>query len=102
MQKIDNIARIYRENMRKPMGERLTPLARAVYSLMRHNGSVTALDAMRSPLGISSGSLTRRITELRRAGFPIVREFGIDHITQRRYAKWRFVTEKTPETSKKG
>lgn len=68
---------------------RLTPLARGVFSIMRRNGSLTSLDAARSSLGVqSSGSVTRRLTELRDVGFDIHREYLTDDVTGRRYAKW--------------
>lgn len=69
---------------------RLTPLARKVYSLMFSYGHLTALDAIRGPLGINSGSLTRRLTELREAGFPVAREEKTDKITKRKYSRWYF------------
>lgn len=69
---------------------RLTPLARGVYSLMRKTGTLTALDAQRSPLGINSSSLTRRITELRDAGFDVKSERLRDDVTGRPYTKYWF------------
>ncbi|WP_291364289.1 helix-turn-helix domain-containing protein [Acetobacter sp. UBA5411] len=78
------VAQIYWKGRHK-----LTPLARSIYALIDGMGSITALDAMRAK-GVSSGSLTRRITELRDIGLPVVRETHKDPLTGRRYGKWRF------------
>lgn len=79
------LARLYQQK-----SSSLTPLARSVYSLIYSYGHITALDAIRGPLGINSGSLTRRLTELREAGFPVKREEKQDKITKRKYSRWSF------------
>ena len=84
MTRPDNIARLY--NKRHAT---LSPLARQIYSLMRSNGSITAMDCMRA-IGSGSGSMTRRITELRNAGFPIKRVSCVDKVSKRRYGKYLF------------
>lgn len=66
-----------------------TPLAMQVLSHLSRLGSITAMDAMRA-MGLSSGSLTRRLTELREAGHNITRETKVDPITRRRYGVWTF------------
>jgi len=76
-------AKLYRE-----VSAKLSPCARSVYAFMCDRGSISALDAMRSHLGLSSGSLTRRLTELRDAGFSISRVTNKDPISGRRYSRY--------------
>lgn len=66
-----------------------SPLAMQVLSHLSRLGSITAMDAMRA-MGLSSGSLTRRLTELREAGHNITHETKVDPITRRRYGVWTF------------
>ena len=80
----DAVARRYNRVQGK-----LCPLARGVFALMRRNGTLTALDAQRSPLGINSGSFTRRVSELRAVGFSIATTDHRDDVTGRRYRKYR-------------
>lgn len=65
----------------------LSPLAKKVRTHLRVHGRITAMDAMRA-MGLSSGSLTRRLTELRRDGEAIVHSTKEDPITHRKYGVW--------------
>lgn len=67
-------------------GKAVSSLAKAVYNQMWRTGQITGLDAMRGPLGISGGSLTRRISELKEAGIGIRTERKRDPITHRLYS----------------
>jgi Helix-turn-helix domain len=69
------------------MSEHLTPLAVKVRTHLRTHRHITAMDAMRA-YGLSSGSLTRRLTELRQAGERITRTRKVDPITRRPYGVW--------------
>lgn len=66
-------------------GKPVSALAKAVYNQMWRTGQITGLDAMRGPLGISGGSLTRRISELKSAGIGIRTQRSRDPITHRMY-----------------
>ena len=66
----------------------LTPLAQKVRAFLRQHRNITAMDAMRS-MGLSSGSLTRRLTELRDYGETIVHSTKRDPLTGRAYGVWR-------------
>lgn len=66
-------------------GKPVSALAKAVYNQMWRIGQITGMEAMRGPLGISGGSLTRRISELKEAGIGIRTKQNRDPLTHRRY-----------------
>lgn len=84
MKQPDKIAALYNKTQ-----QQMSPLARKVYALIRSNGSITGFDGMRA-LGIGTGSMTRRITELRDLGFPVKRVSCTDKVSKRRYGKYSF------------
>jgi hypothetical protein len=65
----------------------VTPLAQRVHTHLRTHRHITAMDAMRA-FGLSSGSLTRRLTELKQAGEQITHSTKIDPLTSRKYGVW--------------
>lgn len=67
----------------------LAPLQSQVLSLLRSQGhrGVSGMDAMRF-LGVSGGSLTKRLSELRRKGILIYRRDACDPLTKRHYSRW--------------
>lgn len=67
----------------------IEPLCFQVLQFLREQGKrgVTAMDAMRA-LGVTGGSLTKRISDLHRLGFSITRTTHKDPITKRRFGKW--------------
>lgn len=54
------------------------------------NGSISQREAL---MDYSIQSLTKRISELRAEGWPIVREFHHHPVTGQRYARYKFDTE---------
>jgi hypothetical protein len=66
---------------------KLTPLARTVLDYLQSKGDASPLEATLD-LGVNSGSFTRRITELRRAGYPITDENRKHPITGRQYKRY--------------
>ena len=63
----------------------LTPQGRTVLNHIRKCGSITQREAI---MDHSIQSLTRRITELRDAGFDIVSEWKHHKITHQRYMRY--------------
>lgn len=57
---------------------------------MRKNGSISQREAM---LDYSIQSLTRRIADLREAGWDIVTEYKTHPVTKQRYARYKFKGE---------
>jgi len=68
----------------------LTPQALTVYRHIRDAGSITQREAI---MDHSVQSLTRRITEIRAAGFKILREDKKHPLTKQRYARYTFGAE---------
>ncbi len=66
---------------------RLTPRARQVLDYLQTKGDASAREAMLD-LDINSGSLTRRITELRDAGYRITDENRRHPVSGRRYKRY--------------
>jgi DNA-binding MarR family transcriptional regulator len=62
----------------------LTPRAKEVLDYLQAKGTASPREALLD-LDINSGSFTRRITELRDAGFPISVETKRHPVTRRRY-----------------
>ena len=87
--KPSDIALLYREKQGT-----LTAQARQVYSFMSSKGGITQADAARSRelAGVAGGAITARLSELRRAGFPIERTTKTDPVTGRRYSRYCFKT----------
>lgn len=65
----------------------LTDQARKVYQHMKKAGHITARAAM-ADYGISSGALTKRITDIQRAGFEVKKERARHPIHQRLYTRY--------------
>lgn len=63
---------------------KLTPRAKEVLDYLQTKGRSTPREALLD-IDINSGSFTRRITELRDAGFPIATETKRHPVTKRRY-----------------
>jgi DNA-binding MarR family transcriptional regulator len=65
----------------------ITPLAKQVLDYLQTAGDASPRDAS-NDLGINSGSFTRRITELRDAGYKITDEWRRHPVTGRRYKRY--------------
>lgn len=73
----------------------LTPLAKRIRDyLMAKSSGLTALEALAHFQGMTSATLARRITEIARAGWPIIRESKLDVMTGRRYTRYRLDFDK--------
>lgn len=68
---------------------KLTKRAREVLDYLQKKGSASSREFLLD-IDINSGSLTRRITELRDAGYPVSRTTRTHPITGRRYAVYGF------------
>ncbi|WP_375292272.1 helix-turn-helix domain-containing protein [Sphingomonas melonis] len=66
------------------MSRYLTPRAKEVLDYLQAKGSASPREALLD-LDINSGSFTRRITELKDAGYPIGVETKKHPVTRRRY-----------------
>lgn len=66
----------------------MTPLAHKVLSFIETHGSISSQDAFLHMQEMPSGSLTRRITEIKDAGYPIVAETRANPITRKRYTRY--------------
>lgn len=66
---------------------RLSPLAGKVLEYLQTKGNASPLEVTLD-LGINSGSFTRRITELRSAGYPIEDQVKYHPVTHRRYKRY--------------
>lgn len=94
MNNTDSIAKHF-EKVRR----RLSPRARGVYALLRdYETGLSALDCMRA-LGVAGNSMTRRITDLRDAGFVIERSSHIDKVSKVRFSKYKITGVKSLEHS---
>jgi hypothetical protein len=60
----------------------------SVANFIQANGSISIREAHLELAGMSGGSLTKYISQLRRAGVPIVKEYRYNHITGRKYARY--------------
>ena len=65
----------------------ITPRAQEVLDYIKKTGHITGQQAAMN-LDMPSGSLTRRITELNRAGYTIETEIKANPATNRRYASY--------------
>lgn len=65
----------------------LTNRAREVLSYLQSKGDASSRDALLD-IDINSGSFTRRITELRDAGYKITDQFNRHATTGRRYKRY--------------
>jgi hypothetical protein len=69
------------------MTQKITPLATKVLDYLQAKGNASPLEVTLD-LGVNSGSFTRRVTELRDAGYPITDEVRFHPITGRRYKRY--------------
>jgi len=67
----------------------LTPRAKQVLDYLQAKGTASPREALLD-LDINSGSFTRRITELRDAGYKITSEVANHPISGRRYKRYMF------------
>jgi hypothetical protein len=65
----------------------ISPLATKVLDYLQTKGNASPLDVM-IDLGVNSGSFTRRVTELRDAGYTITDEVRKHPVTGRRYKRY--------------
>jgi hypothetical protein len=65
----------------------LTKRAREVLDYLQAKGDASPRDALLD-IDINSGSFTKRISELRAAGYPITDKISRHHITGRRYKRY--------------
>ncbi len=65
----------------------LSPQAQDIVKYIRKAGSISARDAV-NDLGITSSVLTRRLTDIERAGFKVVRTRKVHGVTQKRYTRY--------------
>jgi len=69
--------------------DRLTPLARSIMDRAEKDGSITAREACLY-LDVDQGSFTKRITDISRAGFTVVREKKLNPHTGKLYTRYTF------------
>jgi hypothetical protein len=74
--------------------KKLSPLALEVFSYLQGRNWTSTFHAMMD-LGISAGSFTRRLTEIREAGFEVDRENRHHPNTGRLYRVWRLNIDRT-------
>ncbi len=65
----------------------LTPQAQDIVKYIRKAGSISARDAV-NDLGITSSVLTRRLTDIERSGFTVVRTRKVHGVTQKKYTRY--------------
>lgn len=65
----------------------LSPLAKTIYAHIERAGSISAREAM-ADYGITSATLARRICDIEKAGFAVVRERKKHPITGRQYTRY--------------
>ena len=68
---------------------KLSPRAKEVLDYLQAKGSASPREALLD-IDINSGSFTRRITELRDAGYKISSEIKEHPVTKRKYAVYTF------------
>lgn len=69
----------------------MTPLAHRVLSFIETHGYITAERAW-DFLRVPSGSLTRRVTEIVKAGYPVAKKLTTNPIDGRRYTRYSLET----------
>lgn len=69
----------------------LSPQARTIYDHLAKTGSISAREALLD-LGIGGNALTRRILDLKEAGFEIKHERKNHPVTGQRYTRYVLVT----------
>lgn len=69
--------------------KKLTPLAKKVLEYLVQKGTATPREALLD-LGVNSGSFTRRITEIRDAGYKVDDETKFHPTTRQRYKEYKF------------
>lgn len=72
---------------RDPRFLTLTPQSRTILTHLNNTGTITQREAL---LDHSVQSLTRRITEIRDAGFNVGGEWKIHPVTEQRYMRYSF------------
>lgn len=65
----------------------LSPLAKKIFRHMEKAGSISAREAM-ADMGITSATLTRRLTDMEQAGIKIKREQRIHPVTNRKFTRY--------------
>lgn len=65
----------------------ITPLATKVLDYLQTKGTASPLEVTLD-LGVNSGSFTRRVSELREAGYSITDEVRKHPVTGRRYKRY--------------
>lgn len=75
------------------MSRYLTPRAKQVLDYLQLKGTASPREALLD-LDINSGSFTRRITELRDAGYPIAKETKFHPVSGRRYKVYTYGVHK--------
>lgn len=86
------VARSLAVNVRRPPVAKLTPRAKQVLDYLQTKGDASAREALLD-LDINSGSLTRRITELREAGYKVRSEAKTHPVSKRRYIRYHYDLE---------
>ena len=66
---------------------KISPLAAEILDYLQTKGDASPLEVTLDK-GVNSGSFTRRISELREAGYPITDEYRQHPITGRRYKRY--------------
>lgn len=69
--------------------KKLSPRAEEVLNYLQAKGSASPREALLD-IDINSGSFTRRITELRDAGYPIDSAFKAHPVTGRKYSVYTY------------
>ena len=77
---------------------RLTPLANKIVKHMVRRGYITARDALLD-YSITSASLSRRICDIEKAGYVILRTRTTHPINKQRYTRYSIDTEAMAETA---
>lgn len=75
---------------------KLTPRAKEVLDYLQTKGDATPREALLD-MDINSGSFTRRITELRDAGYGITDAVCFHPVTGRRYKRYSYSVDDTPK-----
>jgi len=70
----------------------LTPRAKQLLDYLQQTGHVSSREAM-IDLDMAGGTLTRRITELRDAGYTVEGEAKEHPVTRRRYTRYHYAVE---------
>jgi hypothetical protein len=70
--------------------KKISPLAKRVLDYLQRKGDASPSEAFLDLDQLSSGSFTRRITELREAGYMITDKWRVHPITKRTYKRYYF------------